>query len=1370
MEDSAALTTLLSPRWVTADEWTSAGLGERLGGGAGGEVWSTSFRPHGRGPDAAAVVKRAQPGAERLLAAEASALFWAGGYGAPELWGVGVVDGQPALLIERVTGEAVFEATRTPEELALAVLGAVGTAVRELGQVGVSHGDIKPEHLRVLSNGRVVLLDFGLASGRAGELVGGTAAYLDPTALGTGRSQAEARDAFALALTVAEILDPALRGDTDPGRARRARLPAPFGDWLGPLLTLPAERRPDLGWLLRQLTLGQDDAEARTRFRLRAAYLGVREDRMLRASAAPARPEVRVLGRSGTWLRAWADVLAFGREWGSTEPLARTDDAERLEELGVHERRRLVSRVLGPHAAQLEVEAETDDELGDRLLELARGAPFGCVPWTRLRAASRRASPPALAHDAVECALLLSESPVDEAVLRAIEALPDLRLDLGLATARVLRRRGETFRALSLLERFPGEVEALLLMADLERRRQAWPRAEAILADLAQRRLSVEQEARARALAARHAVDVGQAEAALALLPEGSVEASCAEVRALALLALGELERASQEIERGALLARGDEERARLDNMRGLVLHQAGQAVLAADAFMSAVDRARQCGALLEEGVYATGLASAASDAGELGRAMLAAERAELVFEAIERPAGGARAVLSQASVLAFVGDETGLLERASRGLMLARQSGDVRCEAYLWLCLADAGPPATRELAGARAALLLREGSAADRLRAAARVLRARGTSELDGDALSNDVVELEPRIEWWGARALELSTRSLVPASPFEVDGVLGRLAALAAEAPAPMVLGAALSAGQKLALASGRVDVARSLAARLRELGARAIAGAGPDFSTAVLELEWVKGGLAVSGDHFDPAQLADVEALLRTFSQRSGLRDLLRHSLDLLLLWTGVERGLILLVAPEGRLSVRAARNLRRQDLSPDQLQLSRSMAERALREGRPVVAVDAQRDLGALQKSAALLELRSVLAVPLAAHGRRLGVAYLDDRLRTGAFGPRELSFAQLIGTLTALAVSEERDRLALRRAVRRAERAEQRLQAELSATQTELDLASRQLSEARRTVHLRGDYSEIIGRSPPMTQLLAQVDRIAQSDVVVLITGESGTGKELVARAIVKSGARKGRPFLVENCSAVPEALLESTLFGHRRGAFTGASRDQAGLFELADGGTLFLDEIGEMSLPMQAKLLRVLQDGEVRAIGAPKARRVDVRVIAATHRDLAAMVADGTFREDLFYRLSVVPLALPPLRQRPEDIDTLLDHFVRLYDPAQERKVSRGVRERFRSYAWPGNVRQLENEVRRMLLLGSVELVLADLSPALRESPAGPGPQSLKDKLDALERTLVLEALEQHRGNRTRAAQSLGVSRFGLQKMMQRLAIEVSP
>jgi transcriptional regulator with PAS, ATPase and Fis domain len=294
-----------------------------------------------------------------------------------------------------------------------------------------------------------------------------------------------------------------------------------------------------------------------------------------------------------------------------------------------------------------------------------------------------------------------------------------------------------------------------------------------------------------------------------------------------------------------------------------------------------------------------------------------------------------------------------------------------------------------------------------------------------------------------------------------------------------------------------------------------------------------------------------------------------------------------------------------------------------------------------------------------------------------------------------------------------------------------------------------------------------MYELLQLVDRVSQSDIPALVLGESGTGKELIARAIASAGPRKDRAFVAENCSAVPETLLESTLFGHKKGAFTGATRDQAGLFELAHKGTLFLDEIGDMPLSMQTKLLRVLQEGDIRALGSSRTQRVDVRVIVATHKDLKEMVATGTFREDLYYRLNVVTLKLPPLRERREDIPPLVEYFLRKYSQGKPRPISGPALQRLTQFSWPGNVRQLENEVRRMVVLGGEELTAADLSPeVLADSFDAPEARTLKDKVDLLERRLVLEALEQARGNRTRAAESLGLSRFGLQKMIQRLEI----
>jgi transcriptional regulator with PAS, ATPase and Fis domain len=247
------------------------------------------------------------------------------------------------------------------------------------------------------------------------------------------------------------------------------------------------------------------------------------------------------------------------------------------------------------------------------------------------------------------------------------------------------------------------------------------------------------------------------------------------------------------------------------------------------------------------------------------------------------------------------------------------------------------------------------------------------------------------------------------------------------------------------------------------------------------------------------------------------------------------------------------------------------------------------------------------------------------------------------------------------------------------------------------------------------------------------------------------------------------NCGAIPSTLLESQLFGHDKGAFTGADRARAGVFEEADGGTLFLDEIGEMPLTMQTKLLRVLQNGEVRPVGGDKVRRVDVRIIGATHRDLEGMVAKGTFREDLWYRLNVVSVRVPPLRERPQDIPLLVSRFVEKHSLDKKVKVTRSAMDRLSAFPWPGNVRQLENEIRRAIVLADERIDVGELSEEV--SRGGPGAAreaglGLKARVDALEVQLVKDALSRTKGNQTRAAEMLGISRFDLQKMMRRLGI----
>ena len=334
----------------------------------------------------------------------------------------------------------------------------------------------------------------------------------------------------------------------------------------------------------------------------------------------------------------------------------------------------------------------------------------------------------------------------------------------------------------------------------------------------------------------------------------------------------------------------------------------------------------------------------------------------------------------------------------------------------------------------------------------------------------------------------------------------------------------------------------------------------------------------------------------------------------------------------------------------------------------------------------------------------------------------------------------------------------------------------ELRSSRREVSRLQRALRDRYRLEGIIGESPAIEQALALAERVAQSDVPVLLEGETGTGKELFARAIHYHGPRAKGPFLAQNCAALPETLLESELFGHVRGAFTGAERNRRGLFEEADGGTLLLDEVGEMGLPLQAKLLRVLQDHEVRPVGGNAARQVDVRVIAATNRDLLQEVDAGRFRADLVYRLRVFPIRLPPLRERRDDIVLLATHFLRQC-AARERKPVRGFDRRtlrlLESYDWPGNVRELQNEVHRLILCAEPgERIAPDLLPAEiagNQTLVVPdGGRPLKEIVRAVEAATIRERLREHSYHRTDTARSLGVTREWLWAKMRRLGFKL--
>ncbi len=334
-------------------------------------------------------------------------------------------------------------------------------------------------------------------------------------------------------------------------------------------------------------------------------------------------------------------------------------------------------------------------------------------------------------------------------------------------------------------------------------------------------------------------------------------------------------------------------------------------------------------------------------------------------------------------------------------------------------------------------------------------------------------------------------------------------------------------------------------------------------------------------------------------------------------------------------------------------------------------------------------------------------------------------------------------------------------------------------LRLRRLEDENQQLRSRLGKHEIVFSGDTMRKIMAQVDRVAASETRVCILGESGTGKELVARTLHERSARRNGPFVTLNCAAVPSELVESELFGHEKGSFTGAAARHQGKFEQANGGTLFLDEIGDMPHPMQAKLLRVLEEGEIERVGGDKAIPVDVRVVVATHRDLGKLVEEGKFRQDLYHRIFVFPLSLPPLRDRLEDIPVLLEHFAA--DIARQNgwkplPFAREAIAALRQYRWPGNVRELRNAVERLLLLASGDSIdasqVAEALPQLGapSTPLGASVASgdLASRVDRFERDTILAELKRHQHNMASTARSLGLERSHLYKKCQQLGIDV--
>lgn len=494
---------------------------------------------------------------------------------------------------------------------------------------------------------------------------------------------------------------------------------------------------------------------------------------------------------------------------------------------------------------------------------------------------------------------------------------------------------------------------------------------------------------------------------------------------------------------------------------------------------------------------------------------------------------------------------------------------------------------------------------------------------------------------------------------------------------------------------------------------------------------------------------------IETLLHVSASISSAPDLdevLTKIVDAVVEITGGNRGLLMLRDDAtGDLVPTLARSKDGRNVNPEGFEVSLSVVRKVADTGTPLYVSDIgeERDLKD-QRSVVDLNIMTVICMPLRFDDQLIGVIYSDSDTISERFTASDLSILNAFGAQAAVAIENARRR------------------GELETIQRSLETQNLTLRE-----ELAGRYvfSGMIGRSGAMQRIFDVIRKITSLSTTVLIQGETGTGKELIAKAIHYNGARKNRPIVSINCGALPREILESELFGYRKGAFTGADQDRAGLFEAADGGTLFLDEVGEMPVDLQVKLLRALQDGEVRRLGEDFSRSVDVRLISATNRDLAEEVEAGNFRRDLFYRLNVVPIQIPPLRDRQEDILPLAEFFLGKFSTEMEKKkpvLSRTAKELLLQHEWLGNVRELENAIERALALAGGRDVLeaAQFEHLARRAPTGQvgeGADSLRSMLVVWEREVIRRMLIAHSWNVSKAAAALKISRQQLHGKIKR-------
>ncbi|MGE3763209.1 MAG: sigma 54-interacting transcriptional regulator [Kofleriaceae bacterium] len=903
-----------------------------------------------------------------------------------------------------------------------------------------------------------------------------------------------------------------------------------------------------------------------------------------------------------------------------------------------------------------------------------------------------------------------------------------------------------------------------------------------------------------------------------------------AEAAGLAAFYVGDLDDADAAfaaLEVGAVASGDAATVGRALSLRGMVAQQRGQLTLASERYREAAQRLDEVGELHAAAVAELNLGTVLSERGRASEALPRLAAAGRVFAELGATTELCAAELNRGNALLAVGqlDEG----RRAAETALARSEGAPHLRAFALLVLGDARAR-LGDAGGAARSYREALGIANERNDAHAQIsayiaLAEAGHHDADGIDVDALCASADDRDRWTIARgklalhdgdgrasgaqrALDASTRAntaadratgakhasdhgrgsrslraIDPPEGFQVDYL--ELAHACAD------VGERAAAADRLERAFRAHAVASGLAQRARDpalAGAQAeraranhatlVAAAAPAFRAALEadpDLARLPGvaRAATPPARAEQGHLRRLLTLSRRLNTEASVERILDDVIDTAIELTDAERGFLLLRQADGELASVVSRNFTSGDLAMGGASVSRSIAERAAQTGEPVVTVDAGIDERfGMAASVAALRLRSVLAVPLRQRGTITGCIYVDHRLRGGAFDDGAASMLGELADIAAIAIENARLTTDLRATTKAVDELNSRLSAELADRDAELVRVKSDLPDRDR---LRHRYDKIVGRSPAMLRMLEIVDRAAATSLPVVIVGESGTGKELVARALHDNGPRRDGAFVAINCSAVPEPLLESELFGHVRGAFTGAERDRRGLFEVADGGTLFLDEIADTSVAMQAKLLRVLQDGVIRRVGDTATHKVDVRVITASQRTLADLAAAGRFREDLRFRLEVIQVPVPPLRDRDGDVPLLVESLLARLASGRAPKLTRAAMRALGQHRWPGNVRELENALARGVAMGGDVIDVGDLPEVIANAAARPEPAKpavgedlrLKPALASTEQAYITAAMARAKGNQTVAARLLGLSRFGLQKKLRRLSGE---